>query len=472
MSKDQSRPAAPRSSNNISENLLRRVPPHNMEAEQAVLGGILVRNELFSTLADILKPEDFYAPAHAILFTAFTEQYRDSKPLDMVSIASYLNDRKLLEQVGGMAYIAELTGKVIASANAEYYAELVRDKSQQRALIAACSNIIGNCFDSTQPVSTLLDESEQAVFAVAERTAAKDFHNTRDLLRTVFETLQKRTNSKTVVTGITTGYTELDRKTAGLQPSDLIIVAARPSMGKTAFALNMALRAAVQDNKRVAVFSLEMSAEQLMSRMLGAWAKIDLSNFRRGFLTDKDWDNLFAASDVLSHAPVFIDDTPALSPLELRARVRRLKARSGVDMVVVDYLQLMRASKRTDSREQEISEISRSLKALAKEMEIPVVALSQLNRKLEDRGDKRPLLSDLRESGAIEQDADVIMFIYRDEVYNKREDNPNRGKAEIIIGKQRNGPVGMVELAFLPQYTAFEDLEPSVMPSESAGGLQ
>ncbi len=460
-----------RSAERATNDILRRVPPNNIEAEQAVLGGILLRNEVFNTLADMLKAQDFYLPAHAVIFNAFSELYRKGAPIDLVSTASYLNDAKQLENAGGAVYLAELTGKVLASANAEYYAGIVRDKAQQRALIEACSNIISNCFDATIPVSDLLDESEQAVFAVAERTTGKDFQDTKGLLDIVFETLQKRMEKKSSVTGVTTGYLQLDRKTAGLQPSDLIIVAARPSMGKTAFALNMALRAAVQDNKKVAVFSLEMSAEQLMSRMLGAWAKVDLSNLRRGFLNDEEWSRLFASSDVLRQAPVFIDDTPALSPMELRARVRRLKARSGVDLVVIDYLQLMRASKRTDSREQEISEISRSLKALAKEMNIPVVALSQLNRKLEERGDKRPLLSDLRESGAIEQDADVILFIYRDEVYNKKEDNPNRGKAEIIIGKQRNGPIGTVELVFLPQYTAFEDLDIMASPSEDGNML-
>ena len=296
------------------------------------------------------------------------------------------------------------------------------------------------------------------------------FKSSKELVNRVFEELTKRFEQKEAVTGVTTGYNRLDQMTAGLQPSDLIIVAARPSMGKTAFALNMAMRAAVQDNVPVAIYSLEMSMDQLMMRMLCAWGKVDLGHLRRGYLDSEEWSRLYHAADVLGQAPIYIDDTPALSPLELRARTRRLKAESGVGLVMVDYLQLMRGSKRTDSREQEISEISRALKGLAKEMDIPVVALSQLNRKLEERTDKRPLLSDLRESGAIEQDADVIMFIYRDEVYHKQPDNPHKGSAEIIIGKQRNGPIGTATLAYLGSYTAFEDLEPGLSPQPSEAG--
>ena len=449
-----------------AEDLVLRVPPHNLEAEQAVLAGVFLNKDIFHTLVDLVTSDDFYVPAHQIVFSAFTELYRRNAPIDLVSTAAYLKDSGQLEAVGGAIYLAELAQSVVGGANAEYYAGIVRDKSLQRSLINTCSGIIANCYDASRGVSTLLDESEQAVFSISERTSGKTFHDTKSLISSAFETLAKRMENKSAVTGVTTGYLRLDDMTAGLQPSDLIIVAARPSMGKTAFALNMALRAAVQDNVPVAVFSLEMSAEQLLMRMLCSWGKVDLSHVRRGFLDDDEWARLYEAADVIGKAPVFIDDTPAISPLELRARARRLKAENGVGLIVVDYLQLMRSARRTDSREQEISDISRSLKALAKEMNIPVIALSQLNRKLEERGDKRPMLSDLRESGAIEQDADVIMFIYRDEVYNKKPDNPNRGRAEIIIGKQRNGPVGAADLAFLPQYTAFEDLEPSIIPSE------
>lgn len=453
--------------NRASTDLLRRVPPHSVEAEQAVLGGILIRNTVFHSLVDTLSSDDFYLPSHKILYAAFLELYRKNAPVDLVSVASFLKDQGVLENVGGTASIAELTQTVVSGANAEYYATIVRDKSLQRSLIGACSDIISNCFDQSRSVDTLLDESEQAVFSISERTSSKVFRSSKELINRVFEDLTKRMERKEMVTGVTTGYNRLDQMTAGLQPSDLVIVAARPSMGKTAFALNMAMRAAVQDNVPIAIYSLEMSMDQLMMRMLCAWGKVDLSHLRRGYLDSEEWYRLYNAADVLGQAPIFIDDTPALSPLELRARTRRLKAESGVGMVMVDYLQLMRGSRRTDSREQEISEISRSLKSLAKEMQIPVVALSQLNRKLEERTDKRPLLSDLRESGAIEQDADVIMFIYRDEVYHKQEDNPSRGIAEIIIGKQRNGPIGTASLAYLGSFTAFEDLEPGLAPQPS-----
>ena len=453
-----------------STELLRRVPPHNVEAEQAVLGGIFFRNNVFHTLADTLSADDFYLPAHRTLFTAFLELYRKNAPIDLVATAAYLKDRGELENVGGAAYLAELAQTVVSGANAEYYATIVRDKALQRSLIDACSDIIGNCFDASRPIETLLDESEQIVFSISERTSGKAFKSSKELINRVFEDLTRRMERKEQVTGVTTGYNRLDQMTAGLQPSDLIVLAARPSMGKTAFALNMAMRAAVQDNVPVAIFSLEMSMDQLMMRMLCAWGKVDLGHLRRGYLDSEEWYRLYNAADVLGQAPIYIDDTPALSPLELRARTRRLKAESGVGLVMVDYLQLMRGSRRTDSREQEISEISRSLKSLAKELDIPVIALSQLNRKLEERTDKRPLLSDLRESGAIEQDADVIMFIYRDEVYHKQPDNPHKGTAEIIIGKQRNGPIGTALLAFLGAYTAFEDLEPGLSPRPSEAG--
>jgi replicative DNA helicase len=367
---------------------------------------------------------------------------------------------------GGTVYLAELAESVISAANAEHYATLVRNKSLQRSLIGACSDIISNCYDASQDIEQLLDHSESSIFSISERTTGKVFKSSKELVSKVFEDLEKRVERKELVTGVTTGYFRLDSMTAGLQPSDLIIIAARPSMGKTAFVLNMAMRAAVNAGTPVAIYSLEMSMESLMMRMLCAWGKVDLGKLRKGFLDDEDWAKLYAAADVLSRAPIYIDDTPAITTLDLRARTRRLHADKGVGMVVVDYLQLMRSSRRTDSRELEISDISRNLKALAKELNIPVIALSQLNRKVEERTNKRPMLSDLRESGAIEQDADIIMFVYRDEVYNKRDDNPKKGVAEIIIGKQRNGPTGMAELAYIGSYTAFEDLAEVPPPSE------
>lgn len=469
----QSRSAHTHSAEKAEADILRRVPPHSVEAEQAVLGGVFMRPQLMHSIADQLTDEDFYLPAHATIYRAFLELYRKSAPLDLIATAEQLKSQNALEEAGGAVYLGELAQAVVSGANAEYYATIVRDKSLQRSLINACSGIIVNCYDATREVGELLDESEQAVFSISQRTSGKDFTPTRELLERVFDKLSKLADAKDVITGVTTGYTRLDKLTAGLQPSDLIIVAARPSMGKTAFSMCMALNAAVRQNVPVAVFSLEMSKEQLMQRMLAVWGKVDLSKLRRpSLLTDEDWQRLYDAADVVARAPIFIDDTPALTTLELRARARRLKADKGLGMVVVDYLQLMRTSRRTDSRELEISDISRSLKGLAKEMNVPVVALSQLNRKVEERSDKRPMLSDLRESGAIEQDADVIMFVYRDDVYKfqKPADRPPQGIAEIIIGKQRNGPVGVAELMYMSPYTSFEDIAPDWMPPPSEGG--
>lgn len=457
------------------DDTLRRVPPHSVEAEQAVLAGIFVRPQVMHSIVGIIVDDDFYLPAHQTLYRAMVELYSRSAPIDLVSVAEYLKGRGEFEEVGGAVYLSELSQAVVSGANAEYYATIVRDKGMQRGLINTCSTIISNSFDSSQDVGNLLDQSEQAIFAISQRTTGKDFSGTKELVDKVFENLAKLADSKELITGITTGYTRLDKMTAGLQPSDLIILAARPSMGKTAFAMCMAMNAAVHQNTPVAVFSLEMSKEQLLARMLAAWGKVDLSKLRRpSLLNDEDWTRLYAAADIIGRAPIFIDDTPAISTLELRARARRLKSEKGLGMVVIDYLQLMRTSRKTDSRELEISDISRSLKGLAKEMNVPVVALSQLNRKVEERSDKRPMLSDLRESGAIEQDADVIMFVYRDDVYKhqKPADRPIQGVAEIIIGKQRNGPVGVAELLYISPYTAFEDIAPEWTPPPSEATIR
>jgi len=441
-----------------SKDFLRRVPPHSVEAEQAVLGGILLRNENFHSIVDILTPNDFYLPAHALLYEACLALHQKNTPVDPLTLVEYLRSNNLLEQAGGMIYLAELGESVVSAANVEYYAAIVRDRALQRSLIATCAEIIANSFDSAREVESLLDESEQALFALTTRKGSKQYFSSNDLVRNFLSDLEKRYSDPDAISGVTSGYFKLDQMTTGFQASDLIILAARPSMGKTAFALNMCMRAALQQNVPVAIYSLEMSKEQLIMRMLSVFAKVGLSKLRRGNLDDDDWRNVHYAVEELSRAPIFIDDTPAISTLELRARTRRLKAQHGIGLVMVDYLQLMRSSRRVDSRELEISDISRSLKALAKELSIPVIALAQLNRKVEERQNKRPMLSDLRESGAIEQDADIIMFIYRDAVYNKREDNPRQNVAEIIIGKQRNGPTGTVELAYVAEYTAFEDL--------------
>ncbi|MGE4296675.1 MAG: replicative DNA helicase [Desulfovibrionaceae bacterium] len=449
--------------------LLRKVPPHNAEAEQAVLGGIFLKNSIFHSLADSLASDDFYFPAHADIYEACLELYHQNAPLDLVTVADYLSGTGKLDDVGGAVYLAELAQATVSAANAEYYAKIVRDKALARELIDAAAEIISNCYDAGPEVEQLMDESEQAVFAITERATGSNYRSSKDIISQVFKDLEQRVNRNELVTGVNTGYHRLNELTAGFQPTDLIIIAARPSMGKTAFALNVAMRAAVMHQIPTAIFSLEMSTEQLMMRMLCAWGKVDLSRLRRGFLDDDDWMRLHDAANHLSLAPIFIDDTPALTTMELRARCRRLKAEKDLGLVLVDYLQLMRSSRRIDSREQEISDISRTLKALAKEIHVPVLALSQLNRKVEERTNKRPMLSDLRESGAIEQDADVIMFIYRDDVYNKRDDNPKKGTAEIIIGKQRNGPTGDLDLAFLNYCTAFEELDTIYGPSEQQG---
>ena len=454
-------------SDRARDDLLRRVPPHNEEAEQAVLSGVFLRPDLLQELVDQLRPVDFYVPAHRIIFGAFVALCEQNTPVDEVTVFDWLVSHSQLEAAGGAAYLGELSRAVVSGANAVHWAKIVRDKAMQRALIDTSAQIISNCYDASKDVPTLLDESERAIFSISERANSKTFASSSELVRSVFDELLARYNNKSVTTGVPTGYMMLDRMTAGLQPTDLIILAARPSMGKTAFALNVAMRAALSGGATVAIFSLEMSKQSLMDRMLCAWGRVELSRVRRGFLEDDDWAKLSASAGALSQAKIFIDGTAGLAPLALRARCRRLKAEHGLDLVMVDYLQLMHSS-RNDSRELEISDISRNLKALAKELKVPVIALSQLNRKVEERTDKRPVLSDLRESGAIEQDADLIMFIHREDAYNKKDDHPKTGIAEIIIGKHRNGPTGTVKLAYRPEFTAFDDLETTyVEPSEA-----
>ena len=443
-----------------STDLVRKVPPHNLEAEQAVLGGVFLKANVFHELVDIIGEDDFYSLVHKTIFQTFQELFRQNIPIDLVTAAEHLGAIGKLEETGGAVYLAELADSTVSASNTLYHAQIVRDKAIQRELIHVAADIIENCFSGTA-IDGLLDESEQSIFKISDARTKPAFIHSKDLVDKVFEELQERVARKELVTGVPTGYEKFDELTAGLQPSDLIIIAGRPSMGKTAFAMNVAMRAAIDHQVPTAIFSLEMSEEQIMMRMLSSRYKVDLTRMRRGFLDDADWARLYDAAQDLSGAPLYIDDSPSLGTLEMRARCRRLKAEKGLGLVIVDYLQLMRASRRIDSREQEISDISRSLKALAKEINVPVVALSQLNRKVEDRpGSKRPILSDLRESGAIEQDADLIAFIYRDELYNKKDDNPNKGIAEIIIRKQRNGPTGLVKLAFLDKSTTFEDLSP------------
>ncbi len=452
-------------SNDASSELLRKVPPHNLEAEQAVMGGVFLSNTIFNDLVDIVKSDDFYSPAHQEIFRAFEALYSRNAPIDLVTVNEYLTAGGLIDSVGGPVYLAELANSVVSSANALYHAEIVAEKSIQRSLIDTAASIINESFEA-QDVKELLDHSEQAIFEITDAKKNTTIKGSKELIKEVFQELESRVAQKSLVTGIQTTYHKFDEMTAGLQNSDLIIIAGRPSMGKTAFALNVAMRAALHAGVTTAVFSLEMAMGQLMTRMLATHGKVDLSRLRTGQLDDEDWAKLYDAAQDLTEAPLFIDDTPAITTMELRARCRRLKSQHNLGLVMVDYLQLMRSSARVDSREQEISDISRSLKALAKELQIPVIALSQLNRKVEERTDKRPMMSDLRESGAIEQDADIILFLYREDFYNKKEDKPITNKAEVIIGKQRNGPTGIVELAFFGNYTAFENLAAEPYPSE------
>ncbi|XPV77453.1 MAG: replicative DNA helicase [Desulfovibrio sp.] len=460
---------SPEEAQRASSDLLRKTPPHNLEAEQAVLGGVFQSDKTFSSLVDLLTEDDFYSPAHKIVYRAFVDLYNTNTPIDLLTVSDNLDKSGQLDGIGGPVYLAELAEAVISSANALYHAKIVRDKSVQRGLINAASDIIADCYEAAD-TDALLDQAEQKIFQISDSRSTATFVDSKTLLDRVFVELGTRCNQEGEVTGIPTDYYDFDRMTAGLQGSDLIIIAGRPSMGKTAFALNLAIRASIIGGACTAVFSLEMSMEQLMSRMLGLYGRVNLSRLRSGTLDSQDWDKLYEAAQDISEAPIFIDDTAALSTLELRSRCRRLKAEHNLGLVVVDYLQLMRSSRKIDSREQEISDISRTLKAIAKELNVPVIALSQLNRKVEERSDKRPMMSDLRESGAIEQDADMIIFLYREDAYNKDKNLPLTHKAEIIIGKQRNGAVGTVELTYINEFTEFQNLSNMPEPSEMNHG--
>ncbi len=464
-----------------TDSLVKRLPPFNEEAEQAVLAGLFHYAQYQDDIFASLTAEDFYVPRHSVIFQACYDLFQQRAPIEPQSLTEKLHSDGRLEEAGGMEYISTLYGNEVLGVNAPFYSKMVRNKSMQRRLINTCATILSNSYDAPyDSIDGLLDDAEHSIFTIAESTA-----NTNDLISVTalrdafFHRLELNSESSSALTGVTTGFAELDRMTGGLQGSDLIIVAARPSMGKTAFSLNMAVNAAEAGHK-VAFFSLEMSAEQLESRLMSILSKVPLSKIRQPrYLNDVEWKQLYDAADTLN-MDLFIDDTPSLRTLDLRAKARRMKARHGLDLILVDYLQLMRPSRPLNSRELEISEISRTLKALAKELQIPVIALSQLNRKLEERNDKRPMMSDLRESGAIEQDADVIMFLYRDDVYSKRKKVSAEGTAEpesrllnspteVIIGKQRNGPVGTVKLLYRCEYTSFEDLaqEYEAFPSEN-----
>ncbi len=436
---------------------LQKLPPHSIEAEESILSAILLDSSTLLDVLEIVSPDNFYRTAHQHIFSAVSELFAKAEPVDLVTLTNILRDKNQLEDIGGAAYLARIVDTVPSAINVQHYARIVRDKSSLRRLIAKANEITQHCYEDAGDLDQVIDFAESAVFEISEDKHQAAFHPISKIIETNIDALEIRQNNRALVTGVPTGYTQLDQKTAGLQGSDMVIIAARPSMGKTALALNIARNAAIDGNVPVAIFSLEMSKESLTERLLCSEARVDSGRLRGGFINPDDWTRITEAASILSEAPIYIDDSPDISATSIRTKSRRLKMDKDLGMIIIDYIQLMRGRIATERRDLEISDISRSLKLLAKELNVPVVALSQLNRKLEERADKRPQLSDLRESGALEQDADVVAFIYRDEVYNKDENNPNRGTAEVILAKQRNGPTGLVPLTFIGQYTRFEN---------------
>lgn len=437
---------------------LGRIPPQSIEAEQSVLGSMLIDKEVIPVVMEILKPEDFYRPDHKEIYEVIIELFDRAQPIDLITVSELLKQHGKLELIGGLEYLSNIATAVPTTANVKNYSKIVEEKALLRKLIRTSSDIVNLGFDATEEVSYILDKAEQGIFDILQKRSSQGFVPIKDVLVDTFNRLEELYNNTGNITGIPTGFADLDFKTAGLHNSDLILIAARPAMGKTAFALNLAQNAAVHSQVPVAVFSLEMSKEQLVNRMLSSEAMVDASRMKTGKLEDNDWQKVAKALGPLSEAPIFIDDTPGVSITEIRAKCRRLKLEHNLGLVIIDYLQLMSGSRsKSENRQQEISEISRSLKVLAKEINVPVITLSQLSRASETRTDHRPILSDLRESGAIEQDADIVMFLYRDDYYNPETDKKNI--AEVIIAKHRNGSTGTVELVWLGQYTKFANLE-------------
>lgn len=435
-----------------------RLPPQNIEAEQAVLGAIFLEPSSLTLASEILIPEDFYRAAHQKIFNVMLELNDQGKAVDLITVTEALAATKLLEDTGGVSYLSELAGSVPTAANIEYYAKIVEEKSLLRRLIRTATTIAQDGYAREDEVEALLSEAEKNIMEVSGRKNAGAFHDIKDVLVRTYDNIETMNNRVGDITGIPTGFAELDKMTAGFQRNDLIIVGARPSVGKTAFALNIAQNVATKTGENIAIFSLEMGAEQLVMRMLCAEGNIDAQRLRTGSLTDEDWGKLTMAMGSLSNAGIFIDDTPGVKITDIRSKCRRLKQEHGLGMILIDYLQLILGSGRSgENRQQEVSEISRSLKALARELKVPVIALSQLSRGVEQRQDKRPMMSDIRESGSIEQDADIVAFLYRDDYYDKESENKNI--IEIIIAKQRNGPTGTVSLAFVKEYNKFVNLE-------------
>ncbi len=435
-----------------------KLPPQNLDAEESLISAILLDNNTLLEILDILSPPDFYKSAHQTIFESVTELFNRGDPIDLVTLADHIQSKNQLEAIGGAVYLARLVDTAPVPANARNYAVIIRDKASLRRLITAANQITTQCFNYSSNVEDVIDQAEKSIFEIAENKSKQTIFPISKIIESNIDTLENLRGNKSVFSGVPTGYRKIDSLTSGFQKSDLIILAARPGMGKTALALNLARNAAVEGQTPVAFFSLEMSKEQLSMRLLCAEARLDSARLRDGFFSDDEWMKLIQGADTLSNAPIYIDDSPELSPIEIKTKGRRLKREKQIGLIIVDYLQLMKPRANKERRELEISEMSRSLKGLSKELDIPIIALSQLNRRLEDRQDKRPQLSDLRESGALEQDADLVMFIYRDEIYNQEETNPNKGIAEVHLAKQRNGPVGVAYMAFLDAYTRFEDL--------------
>jgi replicative DNA helicase len=441
-----------------NELMFDRVPPQNLEAEQAVLGAVLLQAEALIAAMERIRSEDFYSGPHRNIFEAMVELAEDNQPVDLVTLTAHLQNKQLLEEIGGVGYLAKLASAVPTAANVEYYAQIVEEKSMLRRLIRTATNIVSDGYANADEVSVLLGDAEKKILEISNRRSGSGFVSIRDVLMEVFEKVEQLYSNRGNTTGIPSGFTDLDRMTAGFQRSDLIIVAARPSVGKTAFALNIAQNVGVRARETVAIFSLEMSAAQLVQRMVCAEGNVDAQRMRTGQMEGDDWEKLTMAIGALSESEVYIDDTPGITVAEIRAKCRRLKKERGLGMILIDYLQLISGrGKAGENRQQEVSEISRTLKHIARELEVPVIALSQLSRGVEQRQDKRPMMSDLRESGSIEQDADIVAFLYRDDYYDKESEKKNI--IEIIIAKQRNGPVGTVELAFLKQFNKFVSLD-------------
>ena len=441
----------------MEESVIKRIQPHSIEAEQSVIGAMLMDKEAIVVASEMLHGDEFYARQYGILFDAMVELYNEGKPVDLITLQNRLREKDVPPEISSLEFVKDLLNVVTTSANIKHYATIVSEKALLRKLIRTNEEIANTCYLGKEKVETILADTEKKIFELVQSRNSGDYVPIRQVVINALEKIEASAKTKGNVTGLSTGFFDLDYKTAGMQPSDFILVAARPSMGKTAFVLNIAEHMAFKDNKCVAIFSLEMSKEQLVNRLFSLESRVDAQVLRTGDLKDSDWEKLIESANVIGKSRLIIDDTPSISISEMRSKCRKFKLEHGLDIVIIDYLQLMSGSGRSDSRQQEISDISRSLKAMARELNVPVIALSQLSRAVEQRPDHRPMLSDLRESGAIEQDADVVMFIYRDDYYNK--DSENKNIAEIIIAKQRNGPIGTVNLVWLPQFTKFANME-------------